>query len=173
MVKYREDQIFRILYCSTALSFGGEQKQLVQILSNLDREHFQPIVCCIRQFGYVEQEIRNLTTKFLCLRVQSRYNLLGAIRGLRQVIKDHGIDLIHLGIFGSEFAGLGQDLSGNFGTAADEQTIIFADDGGQLLRRYSNLYVALETIVLFQQSQTLWGELVGHQNPIHDHNSGV
>ena len=102
----REKQVFRILYCSTALSFGGEQKQMVQILSNLDRDQFKPIVCCIRQFGYVEQEIRNLADKFLCLRMRSRYNLPAAIRGLRQVIKEHDIDLIHMGIFGSEFTGL-------------------------------------------------------------------
>ncbi|MFC2071535.1 glycosyltransferase family 4 protein [Chloroflexota bacterium] len=103
---YREEKTLRILYCSTALSFGGEQKQMVQILSNLDQEHFQPIVCCIRQFEYVEQTIRDLATKFVCLQVQNRYNLPAAIRRLRQVIKEQDIDLIHMGIFGSNFAGL-------------------------------------------------------------------
>ncbi len=99
-------QVLRILYCSTALSFGGEQKQLEKILSNLNREHFQPVVCSIRPFGYVDGAIQDLAAKFLCLGVASPYNLPGAIRGLRQIIRENGIDLIHLGIFGSEFSGL-------------------------------------------------------------------
>ncbi len=101
-----EGPTFRMLYCSVALTFGGEQKQMMKILSHLDREHFQPIICCIRQFGYVEQTIRNLASKFICLQVRSRYNLLGEIWRLRRVIKEHDIDLIHTGIFGSEFSPL-------------------------------------------------------------------
>lgn len=102
----REKQMLRILYCSTALSFGGEQKLITQILSHLDRKHFQPFVGCIRESGYVDQKILGLAAGFLCLGVRSPYNLPGAIQGLHHVIRKHGIDLIHLGIFGSEFSGL-------------------------------------------------------------------
>lgn len=89
-----------------ALTFGGEQKQLVKILSHLDRERFQPIVCCIRKFSYVERRIQELADKFICLEIRSRYNVLGEIRGLIRVIKENNIDLIHTGIFGSDFAPL-------------------------------------------------------------------
>lgn len=60
-----------------ALTFGGEQIQLCQILSHIDRERFQSIVCCIRRFGYVAPMIRDLASKFICLQVGSRYNLPG------------------------------------------------------------------------------------------------
>ena len=89
-----------------ALTFGGEQKQLSKILSYIDRDLFLPIVCCIRRFGYVEPTIQKLASKFICLQVKSKYNLPGEVRRLRRVIKEHDIDLIVTGIFGSEFSPL-------------------------------------------------------------------
>jgi len=55
-----EKQISRVLFCSTALSFGGEQKLLGQILTHLDRARFRPTVCSLRPFDYVDPIIRNL-----------------------------------------------------------------------------------------------------------------
>lgn len=97
---------FRIMICSTALSFGGEQKQIAKALAYLDRKQFQPVICCIRPHGYVEPAILNSNTTLTCLQVRGRYNLFGAVRGLCRVIKQQDIDLIHTGIFGSEFAEL-------------------------------------------------------------------
>jgi len=97
---------FKTLHCSVALTFGGEQRQLAKILSYIDRKHFQPIVCCIRRFGYVEPTIQKLASKFICLQVGSRYNLLGEVQRLRRVIKEQNIDLIVTGIFGSGFSPL-------------------------------------------------------------------
>jgi len=101
-----EKSTFKILHCSIALAVGGEQKQLAKVLSYFDRKHFQSIVCCIRRFGYIEPTIQNLASKFICLQVGSRYNLLGEVRRLRRVIKEQDIDLIVTGIFGSEFSPL-------------------------------------------------------------------
>lgn len=89
-----------------ALTFGGEQKQMVKILSLLNRQLFQPIVCCIRQHGYVDEKIRELASEFICLRMKRRYNLPGEVWKLRRIVKEHNIDLIHTGVFGSEFSPL-------------------------------------------------------------------
>jgi glycosyltransferase involved in cell wall biosynthesis len=97
---------FKILHCSIALTFGGEQKQLGKVLSYLDSKYFLSIVCCIRRFGYVEQKIWDLANKFICLRIGSRYNLPEEVWKLRQVVKEHDIDLIVTGIFGSDFSPL-------------------------------------------------------------------
>jgi glycosyltransferase involved in cell wall biosynthesis len=106
MLKKIEKATLKILHCSMALTFGGEQIQLSQILSHIDREHFQSIVCCIRRFGYVAPAIRDLASKFICLQVGSRYNLPGEVLRLRRVIKEHDIDLVVMGIFGSNFSPL-------------------------------------------------------------------
>jgi glycosyltransferase involved in cell wall biosynthesis len=102
----QQKSTIKTLHCSAALTLGGEQKQLAKILSYIDRKHFQPIVCCIRRFGYVEPAIQKLASKFICLEVGSRYNLLGEVRKLRRVIKEQNIDLIVTGIFGSGFSPL-------------------------------------------------------------------
>lgn len=96
----------RILLCSTALTFGGEQKQIALILRHLDRKRFDPTLCCIRSFGYLDEAIRSLHVPLVCLGLESKYDLLGAIRGLRRVIKENHIDLMHVSIFGSQFPGL-------------------------------------------------------------------
>jgi glycosyltransferase involved in cell wall biosynthesis len=99
-----EKQSYRILFCSTGLSFGGEQKVLVKILAHLDREHFRPLVCSLRRFGYVDPAIRELSDDIFCLQVPGPYNILKGVMGLRRLIKKHKIDLLHMGIFGSEFS---------------------------------------------------------------------
>jgi glycosyltransferase involved in cell wall biosynthesis len=101
-----EKSTFKILYCSIALTVGGEQTQLVKRLKYIDRTRFQSIVCCVRLYKYVEPAIQNLASKFLCLQVRGRYNLLGEVYKLRRAIKEHNIDLVVTGIFGSDFSPL-------------------------------------------------------------------
>jgi glycosyltransferase involved in cell wall biosynthesis len=101
-----EKRACRILFCSTGLSFGGEQKLLGQILTNLDRGQFRPVVCSLRPFEYVEPIIRDLSGGIICLQVPGPYHILKAVTGLRRVIRERNVDLLHMGIFGSEFAGL-------------------------------------------------------------------
>lgn len=102
----KNKRVFRILICSTALSFGGEQKQISKAISHLDKERFQLLICCIRPHGYVEPGIKDSGTEIIGLGIQGRYNVIGAVKGLCRVIKQNNIDLIHMGIFGSEFAGI-------------------------------------------------------------------
>jgi glycosyltransferase involved in cell wall biosynthesis len=97
---------YHILFCSTGLSYGGEQKQLAKVLSHLDREHFEPIICCIRPLGDIDAAISVSGAKIISLQVQNSRNLLRAVGGLIRVIKKHNIDLIQMGIFGADFAGL-------------------------------------------------------------------
>jgi glycosyltransferase involved in cell wall biosynthesis len=96
----------RILYCSTALTFGGEQKQLSLILRYLNRERFTPTLCSIRSYGYLDETITNSGIPLLCLKVENKYNIVGAIRALRRAIKENKIDLVHVGVFGPQFPAL-------------------------------------------------------------------
>ncbi len=98
--------IYRVLFCSTGLAFGGEQKQLGKVLQHLDRHYFEPIICSIRPFFNIDADIRNSGADIICLQVKSAYNFFRAVRGLLQIIKERDIDLIQMNIFGSEFAGL-------------------------------------------------------------------
>lgn len=101
-----KNRVYRLLFCSTALSFGGEQKLLGLMLAHLDRERFHPVVCSLRRFGYVDPAILKSSNGILCLQVPGPYNILKAVKGLCRVIRKQKIDLLQVGIFGSEFAGL-------------------------------------------------------------------
>jgi len=101
-----ERKMSRILFCSTALTLGGEQKQISLILRHLDRQRFDPTLCCIRSFDYLGEEIGSLDVPLVRLGIRSKYDLVGAIRGLRRIINEHHIDLMHVSIFGHQFPGL-------------------------------------------------------------------
>jgi glycosyltransferase involved in cell wall biosynthesis len=96
----------RILYCSIGLATGGEQKQLIQILQNLDKQHYEPVLCCIRPFHHVDEAIAQSGITLLSLGIQNHRNLPLVVSRLREVIKRYRIDLLHIGIFGSEYQGL-------------------------------------------------------------------
>jgi glycosyltransferase involved in cell wall biosynthesis len=102
----RHSNKYRILFFSVALAAGGEQKQLAQILKNLDRRVYEPVVCCIRPLKQIDEDIRGLGIPTLSLGIQNHWNLPPIIRGIRRVIKEYDIDLVQLGIFGSDFQGL-------------------------------------------------------------------
>lgn len=101
-----EGRTFRILYCSEALTFGGEQKLLAQMCRHIDQSRFQTVICCVGQFGHVDESIRALEMPMLSLGVKNRYNLPRVVWKLRRVIREYSIDLVVTGIFGSEFSGL-------------------------------------------------------------------
>jgi glycosyltransferase involved in cell wall biosynthesis len=105
MPKYHRPKI-NILFCSTALSYGGEQKQLAKAINYLDRKRFNPLICCIRPYEYVDPAIEYSGTEIICLETRSRYNILGAVSGLCRVVRQRNIHLIRMTIFGSEFAAL-------------------------------------------------------------------
>ena len=106
IMKKSKGHKFKILYCSMALTFGGEQKQLAKILRYFNWVRYESIVCCIRNFGYIEEAIRNFACKFVCLEIRNRYGLFKEVWRLRKIIKKYEINLIHTAIFGSEFSPL-------------------------------------------------------------------
>ena len=97
---------FHILHSSVKLNFGGQQTMVAQILRHLDGQRFQTFMCCVREFGYVDESIQALGRPMLSLGVHNRYDLPRAVWRINRVIEGYGIDLLLTGIFGSEFTGL-------------------------------------------------------------------
>ncbi|MBI2857840.1 MAG: glycosyltransferase family 4 protein [Chloroflexi bacterium] len=139
----------RVLFCSTALTFGGEQKQLAQVLGHLDRQRFEVILCCIRRFKHVDEAIRQSGVPLVCLGIRGPYDLRSIWR-LRRVIRQYDIDLVHMGIFGSEFPALLAAIWTKKPTVAilqsmfDLPTRLQADNDARLLSRckWRTLYAA-------------------------------
>lgn len=47
----------KILYVIGTLEIGGTERQLVQLVTNLNRERFEPVVCCLSSAGPLEREL--------------------------------------------------------------------------------------------------------------------
>ena len=90
------------MYCSTALSPGGELTWFRRTIAALDQTTFEPWICSIRTPKASDAELRSLGAPVFSLGVDSPYNvMLGAWR-LRRFVREHNADLIHMSLFGSE-----------------------------------------------------------------------
>lgn len=108
----------RILFCSNALTFGGEQKQLALVLGHLNRERFQPALCSIRPYGYLDKAIEQLDVPLSCLGIRNKYDLVRSVRRLFRIIHELHIDLMHIGIFNPQFPALIAAMSAGIPTVA-------------------------------------------------------
>ena len=78
---------------------------MIQILQNLDRDRFEPIICSIRPFGHLDEALHRLKVEIICLNRPNPYDPR-AIIDLCKTIKARQIDIVQIGIFGSEFHAL-------------------------------------------------------------------
>lgn len=50
----------RILYVVGSLEVGGAETQLVELMGRLDRQRYEPVLCCLAQGGPLEQRVQAL-----------------------------------------------------------------------------------------------------------------
>ena len=91
-----------IMYCSTALSPGGELTWLRRTLEALDRQRFRPLICSIRTPKASASGIESLGAEVISLEVKGSYNLLSAVRNMRRAVRENEVDLMHMTLFGTE-----------------------------------------------------------------------
>lgn len=86
---------YRILHCIDNLGRGGAESQLVQTLLYIDRERFQNHVCYLRPPRDLEEAIVHSGLPVTNLNIKSQRSWWRAIQGLRKLIRQYHIDLIH------------------------------------------------------------------------------
>ena len=68
------DKKIKILYLITGLKVGGAERVLYDIVKNLNKERFQPVVISIISIGKVGKEIQKLGIKVLSLNAKFKYD---------------------------------------------------------------------------------------------------
>lgn len=91
----------RILFVITSSHIGGTEKFLYQLVTRLDTERFQPVVCSLKKPGYFAQCLQQQGIRVYNLNMPEKVNgltplyfLLGFVR-LVYLIKKGKFDLIH------------------------------------------------------------------------------
>ena len=50
----------RVMFVIGSLSIGGAETQLVRLMGSLDRERYEPVLCCLAEGGLLEEQVRRL-----------------------------------------------------------------------------------------------------------------
>lgn len=87
----------RILYIVNRMDVGGSQTHLVQVLRLLDRERFEPFLCCLTGQGALLDAARETGTTVISggLGALKSPRALGALRRLRAFMRAERIDVVH------------------------------------------------------------------------------
>jgi len=95
---YYNRKFINILYVITTFKKDGPGNVLLNILKNIDRKQFNPIVVCMYKGGKLEEDIRHLNIKTFNLNMISPFNGwldFRAIVKLGRLIKQYDVDIIH------------------------------------------------------------------------------
>lgn len=94
----------KILYLIATLDIGGTEKQLLTLLKGLDKNKYEPIVCCLRRGGPFKEEIESLGIKVIILGKKSKYDI-SIIPKLIRLIKKEKPIIVHTFLWTSNFWG--------------------------------------------------------------------
>ncbi len=94
---------YRVLHCIDNLGRGGAESQLVQTLAHIDKTRFDNSVCHLNSPDDLKGSIVKSGLPVTNLNIGNPRNLFKAIKGLRRLIREHHIELIHASTSYSNF----------------------------------------------------------------------
>jgi glycosyltransferase involved in cell wall biosynthesis len=105
----------RVAYLIGSASIGGTERHLLELLRELDRRRFDPLVICINPGGALREALRALNVTILDLGMRRSYSVLGMSRLLRLVLelRRRRVQILHAYQFhGNLYASLVAPLAG-------------------------------------------------------------
>jgi glycosyltransferase involved in cell wall biosynthesis len=93
----------RVLFLINSLATGGAESQLALTVAHLDRDRFDPVVCCLFSGGPFLEEVERAGVEVSELRLQK--SLRAALPGVRRVVAEIRPDLVHTAMFEANVAG--------------------------------------------------------------------
>jgi len=96
--------IVNILYIIWSLGLGGAEQVVINLAKGLDRDEFNPIVCCLNNKGIFAQELENQGVKVIALNKRGKFDftILGK---LVKLMKMHKIQVVHTHLWGANLWG--------------------------------------------------------------------
>ncbi|MCM8773771.1 MAG: glycosyltransferase, partial [Candidatus Omnitrophica bacterium] len=89
-----------ILYIIWSLGLGGAERIVVNLVKGLDKNRFNPIVCCLNDKGFFADELEKGGIKVIALNKKPGIDL-SIIAKIIRLIKKHNIDIVHTHLWGA------------------------------------------------------------------------
>ncbi|MCK4905794.1 glycosyltransferase [bacterium] len=94
-----------ILYLIATLDVGGAEKQLVELAKRIDKEKFNPIVCCLTRGGHLlENELKKAEIEYFILGKKFKFDF-SVVFELIHFLKQENIHILHTRMFTSNAFG--------------------------------------------------------------------
>ncbi|MDP1853766.1 MAG: GT4 family glycosyltransferase PelF [Candidatus Omnitrophota bacterium] len=101
-----------ILYVIWSLGLGGAEQVVINLAKNLDKQKFNPIVCCLNDKGVFAEELEKEGIEVIPLAKKHKFDI-SVIKSLINIIKQYKIDIVHTHLWGANFWGrIAAKLSG-------------------------------------------------------------
>ena len=88
----------KIMYLIWSLDLGGAEQVVVDLVKKLDRQNFEPLVCCLNEKGRSASQVEKLGVKVIALHKKPKIDLF-IIPKLVCLMKMEKVDLIHTHLF--------------------------------------------------------------------------
>lgn len=100
-----DSKVFNVLHIITRLPTGGVENMLYKVVTNYNRNRFNPVVCCIEKGGEVADKLKQAGIKVYILYRKKNTFDWKVIRDIYRIIKKENIHIIrthmfHAGMYG-------------------------------------------------------------------------
>jgi glycosyltransferase involved in cell wall biosynthesis len=133
----------KILCVITSMETGGAEKQMVLVLSNLQKEGFEPRLCLFKQTGELLNTIPG-NIKIYNLEKKSRWSAGNLVRKLSRLIRQEKPDIVYSREqYANSISSLAIKLSGNKRVAhiANEETMLSGQFSESRIGQLSTLWI--------------------------------
>lgn len=93
-----------ILYIIWSLEVGGAERIVISLAKYINKEKYNPIVCCLNHKGKLAEELEKIGIKVIALNKKPGIDL-SIIPKLIRVIKDNRIHIVHTHLWTADFWG--------------------------------------------------------------------
>lgn len=93
-----------LLYVIPSLEVGGAERVVINLARTVDRNRFNPIVCCLNDKGILANELEKTGIRVIALNKKGKFDF-SVISKLIRVIKENNIKIIHTHLWGANFWG--------------------------------------------------------------------
>jgi len=93
-----------ILYIIWSLGLGGAERVVINLAKGLDRNKYNPMVCCLNDKGVFADELEREGIEVIALNKMGKFDFSILYR-LFSILKDNRIQIIHTHLWGANFWG--------------------------------------------------------------------
>ncbi len=94
----------RVMYVIWSLGLGGAEQVIINLIRGLDRDRFEPMVCCLNEEGAFAGLVKERGVPVFALRKKTGLDL-STIGKIRRLLKEHRVDILHGHLWGGNLWG--------------------------------------------------------------------